>query len=222
MASHWKSRRLAGRALKVLARHTDKPAIAAHTDSLAPDTTSFIAEYDGAGRYEVTWRKEMAEGKGSMGTLAKEVEAWKPLVAANLRGYDLTTIGDRPTVPEDLIHDALDLADAIANIRDAAGATPSWIAGAASSLRGKAADAERETDEAATADARHNELLAGVRSKKVSFDAKLSLFRNTLRAVLGQSHPDFQKLRAEKASASDVEDDVSAPPVSPPVVTPAG
>src|SRR5690606_38611101 len=42
----------------------------------------------------------------------------------------------------------------------------------------------------------------------------------TLRSVLGRSHPDFQKLRVEKASKPDDDDDPNGPQPSPPV-TPA-
>ena len=169
-------------------------------------------------KHQVTWRRETAEGRGAMALLEKEVEAWKPHVARERPGFDLTTIADRPTVPEDLVQDAVALAEELEEVRVAAdGATPPWATGAATTIRGLAADAERETDQAAAADAIHNEQLTDVRAKKAAFDAELSLFRNTLRAVLGRSHPDFQKLRANKAAAPDPEDDPSAPAPSDPV-----
>lgn len=216
--SHWKSRRLAPRAKKVIGRHADKPAVAAFASSLVPKADTFIVDYDTAGRHEATWRREMGEGRGAMAALDNEIAAWKPHVARERPGFDLSTIGDRPTVPEDLIEDGHALADELDEIRGADGAAPAWATAAAVSVRAKADDAERETDEAAAADVTHNEQLARVRTAKAVFDAELALFRETLRVVLGRNHPDFQKLRARKASAPDEDDDPRAPQASGPVI----
>lgn len=216
--THWKARRLAPRAIKVVARHADKPAIVAYTDTLGPKATTFIEAYDTAGKHEANWRREMAEGRGAMKALQTEIDAWKPHVGRERAGFDLTTIGDRPTVPEDLVQDAIALAEELDEVRAADGSAPAWATAAAVRIREKAALAERETDEAAAADSAHNEQLARVRAAKAELDAELSKLRDTLRVVLGRSHPDFQKLRAKKASASDVEDDPSAPPPSDPVI----
>ncbi len=222
MASHWKSRRLAARAKKVLARHKGIPAIGAFEGSLVPKADAFIAAYDTAAKHETSWRKEMAEGRGAMAALLEEVNAYKPHVARDRPGFDLTTIGDRPAVPEDLIQDGLALADELALIVGADGAPAAWAQAAAATLREKSEAAEMETDEAADADSTHNTNLLLARDALAAFDAELQLFRATLRAKLpGKSrHPDFQKLRAEKATAGDEDDDPGAPQPSP-VVAPA-
>src|SRR5690606_16454371 len=143
--THWKARRLAARSLKVLARHGDEPAIAAYTTTLGPKATTYIREDDTAGKHEAAWRREMAEGHGAMGALQKEMNAWKPHVARERPGFDLTTIGDRPTVPEDLVQDAIAMAEELEAVRDAEGNTPEWAIAAAASIREKAVAAERET-----------------------------------------------------------------------------
>lgn len=217
----WKLRRLAARSIKVHGRHKSlSAAIAAYEGSLVPSATAYIGAYDAAARYRSKWRKEMDEGKGAMGALNSAIGAWKPHLARELPGLDLTTIGDRPTVPEDLVEDGFRLSEAFGEIKDAEGATPAWASDASTQLDTLSQDAERETDEAAEADAKLAELLAAVRATGVAFEANLSLFRKTLRSVLGRSHPDFQKLRAEKASTKDEDDDPAAPQPSPPV-TPA-
>jgi hypothetical protein len=218
MSAHWKTRRLATRAKKVVARHASKPAIAAFDPILTMKADAFIETYDAAARNEAHWRRELHQGRDAMGDLEATMSSWKPHIARERPGFDLTTIGDRPTVPEDLIQDAIALADELDAIRSADGTTPPWATAAATTLRQKAELAEREADEAAQADATRNEQLATVRANKAAFDAELSLLRETLRALLGRSHPDFQKLRAEKASAPDEEDDPNAPQPSAPVV----
>jgi hypothetical protein len=217
VTTHWKSRRLATRAKKVVARHADKPAIHAFKPSIDAKADAYIVAYDASAKHEATWRRELAEGKGAMAILLKEIDSWKPHLVRERPGFDLTTIGDRATVPEDLIQDAIAAADELEAIRGTDGTAPAWAIAGAAGLRQKAEIAERESDEAALADSAHNTQLADVREKKVSFDAELSLLRNTLRAQIGRNHPDFQKLRAEKAGALDAEDDPSDPIPAPPV-----
>ena len=99
--------------------------------------------------------------------------------------------------PEDLIEDALRLATELGNVRSG-GATPEWATAAKTGLIGLTDTAERETDEAAGADARWTELQRALDSAASAFDATLQNFRRGLRAALKRSHPDNQKLRAEK------------------------
>lgn len=217
----WKLRRLAVRATKVHARHAGvSGAIAAYAGSLVPRATSYISAYDTATAYRPVWRKEMDEGRGAMSALYASINGWKPHLARELPGFDITTIGDKPTVPEDLVEDGFRLAEAFLQIKDANGENPEWAARASAELAGLSEAAERETDEAAEADANYARLLADVRAKGAAFESELTLFRRTLRTVIGRSHPDYQKLRAEKASAKDDDDDAAAPPPAPPV-TPA-
>jgi hypothetical protein len=216
-ATHWKARRLATRAKKVVARHADKPAIGAFEAPITAKADAFIESYDAAARNEAEWRHELQQGRDGMSDLQRTMESWKPHIARERPGFDLTTIGDRPTVPEDLFQDAHALADELDAVRAADGTTPPWASAAAVLLRNMADIAEREADEAARANATHSERLATVRANKAAFDTELSLLRDTLRATIGRTHPDFQKLRAEKASALDEEDDPTAPQPSGPV-----
>ncbi|AKF09340.1 hypothetical protein [Sandaracinus amylolyticus] len=221
MSVQWKSRRLAPRALKVLERHKgSSPAVAVFEAPLGTAARAFVAAYTEAGAYKARWRVEMDEGRGSMLALKKEIDVWKPHVARERPGFDLAGIGDKPTVPEDLIEDAQALADELREVRGADGATVAWAAAAATSITEKASRAENETDEAAAADARYSSLLSQVREAQAVFDAELSRFRATLRSLLGSSHPDFQKLRVSRASSRDGDDDPTGPAPSDPV-TPA-
>src|SRR4051812_18305973 len=75
----WKLRRLAPRAKRVQARRAaDAPAVAAYGPTLLAKADAFIAAYDSAARYETTWRKEMAEGKGAIAALVAAIRAWLP------------------------------------------------------------------------------------------------------------------------------------------------
>lgn len=219
--TQWKTRRLGARAIKVYHRHSGvSGSIAAYGGSLVPSAEAYIAAYDAATRYRASWRIEMDEGKGAMKALESAIKAWLPHIARELPGIDISTLADRPTVPEDLIEDGIRASEALGEIKAADGSVPAWASAGSAEVLAKSQAAEKETDEAADADAKLSDLLATVRKNGAALQADLTLFRQTLRAVLGRSHPDFQKLRAEKATAKDEDDDPNAPQPAPPV-TPA-
>lgn len=214
-APQWKLRRLATRAQKVFTRHRAIPSVGAYASSLLPEATGFIANHGAVQVFNTRWKREMAEGRGAMATLLGEINQWKPHVARSQPTFELSTIGDRPDVPEDLIEDGERLADALELIRGADGTVSAEIAAGVTALRAKADAAERETGEAADADATWAGLLATLRAQASTFEAELSRFRQTLKGALGRAHPDFQKLRTEKVLAADEDDEVV---VTPPVV----
>ncbi|UJR78521.1 hypothetical protein [Sandaracinus amylolyticus] len=221
MGAQWKSRRLAPRALKVWERHKDaSPAVLAFEAPLGTSARGFLSIYTEVTAYRAAWKREMEEGRGSMLALKKELDRWKPHIARERPTFDLREIGDQPNVPEDLIEDSLAAADELDLIRLPDGAPTPWAAAAAASIRALADATERETDEAATADSTYSQLLKATREAQVVFEAELSRFRATLRAVLGSSHPDVQKLRANRATSSDEDDDPTGPQPADPV-TPA-
>ena len=215
----WKLRRQASRSIKVFGRHSAVPSIGAYASSIVPTANAMIGAYDAVRAYQATWKREMGEGRGAMKVLLENVNLWKPHVARENPSFDLSAIADRPDVPEDLIEDALRLATELGNVR-AGGAAPEWATAAKAGLVRLTEAAERETDEAAAADARWTELQRALDSAASAFDATLQNFRRGLRAALKRSHPDYQKLRAEKAAERDEDDDPNAPQPAP-AVTPA-
>jgi hypothetical protein len=102
-------------------------------------------------------------------------------------------------------------ADAIELARRPDGSPFPWAAGAVTALRAAAADADREANEAAAADARYRELQATARTTGDAFDLELQRFRRSLAVVLGRNHPDFQKLRGNRAWAPDADDEEPEP-----------
>lgn len=221
MSAQWKLRRFAPRALKVWERHKDaNPAVMAFEGPLGTSARGYLAIYTEVTAYRADWKREMSEGRGSMLELKKELDRWKPHIARERPSFDLREIGDQPAVPEDLIEDCHAAADELDEVKSADGTQAPWAAAAAASIRGKADVAERETDEAAAADSKYSQLLTSTRERQAVFAAELSRFRATLRSVLGSSHPDVQKLRANRASSIDEDDDPTGPRPADPV-TPA-
>lgn len=221
MSAHWKLRRLAARVKKVYGRHKDaSPAVLAFEGPLLTAADGYVSVYGETTAYRARWRIEMDEGRGSMTALKKLLDIWKPHVARERPGFDLRDIGDNPLVPEDLVEDALALADELLEVKDASGAPVPWAQAAAATITAQAQTTERETDEAAAADSKYSDLQSRVRAANALFGDELGRFRATLRSVLGSSHPDVQKLRVNRASARDEDDDPSVPGPADPV-TPA-
>lgn len=221
MSSLFKNRRRASRALKVMARHKDThPALAAYEGPLGTAARTFITAHTECTAYKTQWRIEMGEGRGAMAALKKQIDIWKPHVARERPGFDLSEIGDRPTVPEDMVEDGLALADQLREVKVADGTVAPWAATAADAITAAALNAEKETDEAAAADSKHTSLITHMRESEAVFEAELIRFQASLRSLFGSSHPDFQKLRASRATTRDPDDDPTGPQPADPV-TPA-
>jgi hypothetical protein len=214
----WKLRRLAPRALRVVARRSpESRAVAAYAATVGPKAQAFVAAYDEAGRYRVSWQKEMGEGRGAVRGLVGALRRWLPLVARDVPGFVATEFADKPQVPDDVMEDAGRLHDQVHDYRDPAGNPLSYQADCLAELDAALAAAHQEWAEAEEADKRYQTLCAAMRRTAADFDLELHAFRRTLSACAGRSDKDFQKLRAEKASLPDPEDDPAAPQPPTPV-----
>lgn len=213
-APHWKLRRLAPRAKRVLARRSaESPALAAYKDSLPAKADAFIQAYDGLMQVQAKWRKEMGEGKSAVAALLKTIRVWLPLLARDVPGFDSTSFGDQPGVPDDVIEDGERLLLGLADGKDKDGKDLAYKSSAEAALDAAIKAASKEWSEAEASDAEHQSRLAAVRETADAFDKELQAFRQTLGSALGRSNKDFQKLRSERASQADDEDDSSGPPV---------
>ncbi len=217
-ASYKKLRRLAPRAERVLARRAEAiPALAPFKKTLGPKAAAYRAKYDQAAKTETSWRKEMREGKGAIATLVVAVRAWAQNFLRDVPGFDAMTIGDRPDVPDDVLSDAEQL-NALLQPSDGTPPLPvEWRDAAIADLGGKYQSAAKEWQEAEAADSAYQKLLGEVRETGALFDSELQLFRRAFGAVAGTNDKDFQKLRSEKASVKDEDDDADAPPVGKPL-----
>lgn len=217
----WKLRRLASRAKRVQARRSaESPVLAVFDATLPTKVDAFVKAYDDAAKYENTWRREMKEGKGAVGKLVNQIRAWLPLLARDVPEFDASTFADKPDVPDDVLEDADRLFDTLESATDADGKPLAYAATAQSALSQDVLAANKEWTEAEAADSHYQKLLAEVRATAAVFDLELQTFRRSLANVAGRSDKDFQKLRAEKASQVDDEDDPNGPAAPPPVLPP--
>jgi hypothetical protein len=220
----WKLRRLASRGARIVKRRAPQiPAIAAFEPTLVPKAESYIAAYDKAAKFQVSWRKEMAEGRGAIAALVKLMQTWLPLLKRDIPGFDGGIYGDKPGVADDVIEDGERLVSVIDEFRDAKGTPLQYQKVAMDALVPAVQAAIKEWSEAEAADAAYQQALADVRQMAASLQQELVTLRRTLMTVAGQRDKDYQKLRAEQAGYLDEDDDANAPaPPKPVVAAPAG
>jgi len=211
-APHWKLRRLAPRAKRVLARRSgESPALEAYSGSLPSKADAFIRAYDASARYQAEWRREMKEGKGAVAELLRILRGWLPLLSRDVPGFDSTSFGDQPDVPDDVIEDAERVLLALDGAKDRSGKSLSYERTGTAAIEPAIQAAIKEWSEAEMSDAEYQSLLSMVRSTGDVFDKELQAFRLALGSVVGRTHKDFQKLRAERASLADEDDDAEGP-----------
>jgi hypothetical protein len=210
--AYWKLRRLAPRALRVLARHRGaSQSIAAHEAPLKAQAQAFVLAYDAA--------LQAGPPGPAAAALAAALRAWLPILCRDVDGFDSTDFGGRPEVPDDVADEARRLVDRVRGYQDVHGAPLGYAWSCASALNAAAdrTDAERRDREAA--DGNLAALLAKVRTSGEALEKELSAVRRTLSARLGRQHADFVKLRPQRGQQRDEDDDPSAPsapaPVSP-------
>ena len=218
---NWKLRRLAARALRILLRRAKHdPVIAAYLTTLKPHAEAMIKAYDEAGRYRADWLREMMEGRGAVAELLRQLRSWLPLFVRDVPGFDGSSFGDSPVVPDDVLEDAGRLIDTAADFEANTGQVLPYIE-LFNDTFGKALEkAVKEWSEAEASDKQHQDVLARVRESGELLAADLKAFRRTMQVVAGRSDADYQKLRVTRAHIKDEDDDADAPEAPGPV-TPA-
>lgn len=221
-SASWKLRRIASRVIRVVKRRgAEHPAVGAFGSTIVPKAQTFIKAYDDAGRYESTYRKELREGKNAVGVVLQGIRMWLPLVQRDVPGFDGSSYGDQPDVPDDIIEDGSRLFDVVHDFVDAENKPLEYRNAFLADFEPKLKAAEKEWPEAEAADSAYQGKLRDVRDAGEAFDQELQGFRKTIAAAFGRSDKDYQKLRAEKAHTPDEEDD-PAGPSAPGPVEPAG
>jgi len=208
----WKLRRLAPRAKRVLARRSgESPALAVYSGSLPSKADAFIRAYDASAKFQAEWRREMKEGKGAVAELLRLLRGWLPLLTRDVPGFDAASFGDQPDVPDDVIEDAERVLLAFDGAKDRKGKSLSYERAGSAALEPAIQAAIKEWSEAEMSDAEYQSLLSMVRGAGDDFDKELQAFRLALGSVVGRTHKDFQKLRAERASLADEDDEAEGP-----------
>lgn len=214
--AQWKLRRLAPRALRVLERRSpDDASVKSFETTLGPIARDYIASYDGVKRFNVTWQKELSEGHGAVSSLIQTIRAWLPRLSQDVPHFDRTTFADT-RVPDDVMEDAERLQETVEEHQSLAQtseqvASLPYAADLLGQLQPVYSTAAKEWHEAELAATQYQQALAKTRALAGQLHQELTAFRQTLASVVGRSDTDYQKLRVQRASTADPEDDPSAP-----------
>ncbi len=216
---HWKLRRLAVRAIRIAKRRAaESPAIASFEATAVPKAESYMATYDKCMKFDATWKKEMSEGRTAIALLLKQIQLWAPLLKRDVPGFNGSTYGDQPQVPDDVIEDGERMASVIEEFRDSKGNPLPYQKAALDGFGPALQAAVKEWTEAEAADSEHQRLLASVREIADDLQQDLVALRRTLLVAVGRADRDYQKLRAERAGLPDEDDDPNSPQPPKPVV----
>jgi hypothetical protein len=208
----WKYRRLASRAARIVKRRgPQSPAVGAFLATLVPNADKYVAAYDKLARFQAIWKREMAEGRGTIATLLRLMQEWLPLLKRDIPGFDGGIYGDNPTVPDDVIEDGERLLSVIDEFRDKAGNPLGYQKLALDALTPAVQAAIKEWGEAEAADKEYQTAFATVREAGSLLQQDLVALRRTLLATAGRADKDYQKLRSERAGYPDEDDDPNAP-----------
>jgi len=215
MSAHtplWKLRRLAPRALRVQDRHRDKEAgLAAFDHTMVISAKTLMTTYDGLRTTDSARSFERAEGLSTLKSLHLKLRVWGAHVADRVPGVDASTFGDNPDVLDDVITDAQVLVKRVEeHAAQASEPLPfkdelvADLTAAIEAASGEAGQTENVTAEVAALRVKTHEAAE-------AFERDLVSYRKALAAVIGRNHPDYQKLRADRARTPDEDDDANAP-----------
>jgi len=215
---HWKLRRLAPRAIRVVGRRAMESAvIASYTQTTIVKAKAYIAAYDLSVKFGINYKKEMEEGRSAIAVLLKLIQSWAPALKRDVPGFDGSVYGDQPQVPDDVIEDGERMVSVIDEYKDGQGNPLTYRQAALDAFGPVLQAAVKEWGEAEAADSEYQRLLASVRSLADDLQRDLVALRRSLLAVVGRADKDYQKLRAERAGVPDEEDDPNGPTPPKPV-----
>jgi hypothetical protein len=207
----WKLRRLAPRAKRIIERRKgDAPVIAAYEHTVTPAADSYMAAYDRATQMRGSWKLEAQERQEAVAALGVSLQCWAPLVIRDVKTFDSSAFR-QTSVPDDVIHDAEYIVALVLEHTTRTGAPLPYQEALIVEMNNSLVAARKEHTEAEAADKDYQQCLADVRDKAQALHTELATFRRTLAALLGRSDKDYQKLRLERASSRDEDDDPAAP-----------
>jgi len=206
-----KLRRLAPRVIRVFARHKDKePGLATFEKPAVERARSFITLHDAVTRAATERLQEHGNGKNKIDELVRKERIWAAKLSIDIPGLNPADFGDNPGVPDDAISDGDKLIEIGTKHRSLDGEPLPYAELLAQDLGTAIAEAKADWDQAEGVQGGYNTLRAECREAAAAFEKGLIAFRRALKAVIGRAHPDFQKLRVERARSRDVDDDDGA------------
>jgi len=203
----WMLRRLAPRALRVLERQEQRePALAAHRGRVGDSAQAFITAYDGVSTFVSTSGPSRSGQVESIDVLKRKLSGWTPLLVDDLAGFDRGEFAANDNVADDLFQ-RVDRLLKIVEAQGAEGDVVPYAEQMVADLRAALDAAKADAKNIGASSSEEADMRAAVRETAERFHRDLIAFRRTLRAHVGRSHPEYQKLRVVRVRTTDGDDD---------------
>jgi hypothetical protein len=206
-------RRLAPAALDVMQRNADKSVIAAHAATMVPVANGVLIAIQVIDRLKGKQVALLAESTEQTAQLHGLMLGWSPLLERDLASFDIGAYVRDPNLPFDVVQKAMSLKSYVE--QEAAGLPYQQTLLAELTARIEGADGAAKS--AYTARTALQEKQREVRELSATFHKGLVSLRKTVRAMLGSSHLDYQRLRVPSRAAAEPPDDEA--PVTVPSAT---
>ncbi len=206
----WMLRRLAPRALRVLERQEQRePALAAHRGRVGASAETFIAAYDGVSTFVSASGPSRSGQTESIDQLKRKLSGWTPLLVDDLAGFDRGDFAADGAVPDDLFQRVERLIKIVEANGTEGGSVP-YAQALIDDLQAALDEAKADSKVLGASSSEEADLRSAARVAADVFHRDLIAFRRTLRAHVGRSHPEYQKLRVVRVRSTDADDDETA------------
>lgn len=192
-------------------RHIANPVVASFEGTLVPAVDAFMAAYATVSSLKARLAASLDESAAASAALHRGTSAWLGPVGRDLPDFEGRGFGVNPMVDEDVQADARRLLDVVRSEGESMAYAPQLIE-----------EIGRLYEAAQAAHAKAQEMRVALQAQQAEtrtfanrLQRELVALRRTLRAELGTSHVDYQRLRAPRGRTEVEEsiDEAEAPVV---------
>lgn len=192
-------------------RHATKASIAAHAPTLVPAANEAVSAIQDLDVLKIQQVKLLDASDEQIAVLHGVMLEWSSHLARDMRGFDLGLF------TRDANHslDVLKKAESLKQVVEEAGVELPYQGTLLAELTARIDGANEARSSAQTARVALQEKQREVRELIVRFHKELVSLRRTVRAALGSSHIDYQRLRVPLRAAADEPEGAEAPVTEP-------
>ena len=199
-------RRLAPASIGVVQRNAGKPAIAAYIPTMVPMASDVLAAIQDLDTLKTDQVALIGRSDEQTAVLNGLLLGWSGRLVRDVEGFDIGAY----TRNANLTFDVVQKAKSLKQLVEQKGAELPYREALLTELTARIDSASSADDAAHAARVALQEKQREVRELVASFYQELVSLRRTVRAVLGSSHFDYQKLRVpERAAAEPTSDEAS-------------
>jgi hypothetical protein len=207
---HWILRRFASRSIHILERlELSEPSLALYLKTLGVSAPAYLSAYQAVVAYELARSKKIKGRVEAVKSLVRKLRTWVAVLGKDI-GLDSSQFGDRPSVPEEVINDTIELLAVLARHEEEGHEMPFYTEELRTDLTASLEAAQAELSAAGGSHVTLSELRDALKAAAETFQADLVTFRRALRAFFGSSYPDYRRLRMPR-NVKDMTEDEADP-----------